>query len=274
MPRSDLRKNRDHLAIQNYYDQGHTVVQTALHFNLGVMTLYNDRRNGLLNFKDRSNCQISKKVFDYDSIRLESLAREYANGSTYSSLRRMGFRRCEYYAAKKIGILSPRTIGEALKLRVKNGGVTYKPSATARMKTSIRQSIDNSGGRCKWFTVSGQRVQGTWERDLAASFNRNFILWDKCKKPWIYRDDNGNLKRYTPDFYLTELDLFLEIKGYWWGNDKRKTELAVQQNPDKLLAIVLLEDYKKLISGSVAQMVEHLVEAQSVAVSKSARATN
>jgi len=42
-----------------------------------------------------------------------------------------------------------------------------KASAKTRSKMSESKSLNPSGGRCKWYKVSGVKVQGTWERDFA-----------------------------------------------------------------------------------------------------------
>lgn len=97
---------------------------------------------------------------------------------------------------------------------------------------SIRQSLHNSGGKCKWFEVDGQKVQGTWELKLALKFKSLNIKWAKPKvnKDVYFYELNGKQRTYTPDFYLEELDLFLEVKGHWWGDDKRKMQLVLTQN--------------------------------------------
>lgn len=51
----------------------------------------------------------------------------------------------------------------------------------------------------------------------------------------------------TPDFYLPEFDMFIEIKGYWWGNDKEKMICVMKQYPYKKLIIVKEDDYLECI---------------------------
>jgi hypothetical protein len=118
----------------------------------------------------------------------------------------------------------------------------------ARKNLSIAQSTKNRGGRCKWFEVSGQKVQGTWERDLAMKMDAVGIIWVKCSKSIPYEIE-GKIKRYTPDFYLPEFDHYLELKGYWWGNDKEKMEAVLSQHPHLRIVIVEKEDYLQALNA-------------------------
>jgi len=61
------------------------------------------------------------------------------------------------------------------------------------------------------------------------------IKWHKPnKKSEVirYLNSDGKIKSYSPDLFLEDFNLFLEIKGYWWGNDKRKMELVFEQHPN------------------------------------------
>ena len=41
---------------------------------------------------------------------------------------------------------------------------------------------------------------------------------------------NESIKSYTPDIFLPEFGLTLEIKGYWWGNDEEKMKCVLESN--------------------------------------------
>lgn len=135
--------------------------------------------------------------------------------------------------------------------RVANGWKPPSPSKEFREKLSVEQSLHNRGGKCKWFEVNGYKVQGTWERDLAIKLTDLGIQWHKPvinKEIWLYKID-GKDKRYTPDFYINELGVFLELKGYWWGNDLEKINNVVEQNLDKKLLVIEKDIFKRLINS-------------------------
>lgn len=150
--------------------------------------------------------------------------------------------------ARKRGDIVTRSTSEASKLYYKHNPAK-KMGIEARKRLSKRMSENNPGGRSKWFEVNGKKVQGTWERNFAIYCNENNIKWDRCK-PWKYVLD-GKERNYTPDFYITEKDLYIEIKGRWWGNDKRKMEAVIEQHPDKKILILEKEKYQQLMRGEL-----------------------
>ena len=110
--------------------------------------------------------------------------------------------------------------------------------------------MNNHGGRCKWYNYNGVWLQGTWELGVAKKLDQFFINWIKTREEkytFKYLDDNGKQHIYNPDFYLKSYDCFLEIKGYWWGNDKRKMELVMQQHPSAKIIIIEKELFALLL---------------------------
>lgn len=143
-----------------------------------------------------------------------------------------------------------KKVSKTMKRQFEEGKRT--PSKMSKEKLEIlskRMSENNPGGKSKWYEVSGKKVQGKWERNFALYCNENNIKWERCK-PWKYIRDK-KIKNYTPDFYLPEKDLFIEIKGYWWGNDKEKMELVIEQHKDKNIIILQKEEMKKLMMGEL-----------------------
>lgn len=128
-----------------------------------------------------------------------------------------------------------------------------KHTEETKLKISTKMSHNNKGGRCKWYDVSGQKVQGTWERDVALKLDELSIKWKKLKtnKDVLQYNIDGNIKSYTPDFLLIDLGIFLEIKGYWWGNDKNKMIAVKEQHPDKRIVIIEKREFEKIMQGEL-----------------------
>lgn len=79
--------------------------------------------------------------------------------------------------------------------------------------------------------VNGEEftVRGTWERDFGNYLTLHKILW--IRNVYLkYIKSDGSIHRYNPDFYLPELDLYIEVKGYFSEKDKLKTKLVLEQN--------------------------------------------
>jgi predicted nuclease of restriction endonuclease-like RecB superfamily len=110
-------------------------------------------------------------------------------------------------------------------------------------------SEHNHGGRSKWFEIDGKKVQGTWELNFAKFCKENNIEWQRCK-PWKYKMDK-KIRSYTPDFYIPSKKLFIEIKGHWWGDDRRKMNCVIEQHPDKNILIIEKEIYEQMLDGKL-----------------------
>jgi len=153
-------------------------------------------------------------------------------------------------AAIKRGDFQSRSVDTAMALAGKQGKLSCVHSEDFKRSVSMRQSLKNSGGRCKWFEVEGQRVQGTWERDAAIKFEYLKVEWRKCggKSDIIWYELDGKKRAYTPDFYLPAFGIYLELKGYWWGDDKRKME-AVCAQTNKRIVIFEKQLFEKLLES-------------------------
>jgi hypothetical protein len=125
-----------------------------------------------------------------------------------------------------------------------------KHSDESKQKISEKLSINNKGGRAKWYEVAGQNVQGTWERDIALKFEQLSIRWIKLKtnKHTLKYEMTGKVRSYTPDFYLPDYDMLIEVKGFWWGDDKEKMKIVLNTHPDKKIVIVEKDEYEEIMS--------------------------
>lgn len=147
--------------------------------------------------------------------------------------------------AKLRGDLQTRNLSEATVVLINRRGPNIMGSE-ARTKTSVRQSTNNRGGRCKWFNIGGVKVQGTWEKNIAEKLIELEIAWRRpgIEDSFLY-ELNGEIRRYTPDFYLPEFNYYLEIKGRWWGDDEDKMAAVMHQNPNHRIVLVHKLDYEE-----------------------------
>lgn len=132
-----------------------------------------------------------------------------------------------------------------------------KLSEKTRRKISKKLSINNKGGRCKWYEHTKPngnkiKVQGTYELRFAKVLDiidGNWIKPTTSNHSFTWCKD-GIEHTYSPDFYVPKLNKYFEIKGYWWGDDKEKMRLVIEQNSNANIEIVFkkdLEYYEKLI---------------------------
>lgn len=159
----------------------------------------------------------------------------------------------QFVYAKANGLDMPIVWNKGLTGTSTGRASTPEKEIDRRRKISEKLSINNKGGRSKWYEVSGQKVQGTWERNVALKLEELNIKWEKLKtnKDTLEYVMDCKIRHYTPDFYLPEHDIFLEIKGHWWGNDREKMDIVLKTHPNKKIIIVEKEQYKRLLEGEL-----------------------
>lgn len=147
-----------------------------------------------------------------------------------------------------------RSMTKTIRRKIEDGTFVFpKISEEGRKRISIHQSLFNNGGRCKWYDVAGQKVQGTWERDIALKFEEMGIHWKKVtssEHSFVY-ELGGKIRRYTPDFYLKEYGVYLEVKGYWWGNDREKMNTVFKKYPSSKIILVEKLEYDRIMLGEL-----------------------
>lgn len=75
---------------------------------------------------------------------------------------------------------------------------------------------------------------------------QNSIRWAKPSS-LKYIDDKNKLHRYRPDFLLLDANEVIEIKGYWWNNDKIKMQWVIDQNSTVKIKIIMKTDLRILL---------------------------
>jgi hypothetical protein len=95
------------------------------------------------------------------------------------------------------------------------------------------------------------KLRGSYELKMANFLNEKKILWTN-KARLLYKDGE-KFRNYFPDFYLPELNKYIEVKGWFNEESKLKIKLVLNQNDITLLMAFrsdienLEEFYKKLI---------------------------
>jgi hypothetical protein len=137
-----------------------------------------------------------------------------------------------------------------------NSGINTHPmlgkhlSMEHRNKLSERMSLNNKGGRCLWYTVAGQKVQGTWEKRLAEKMQALGLNWRKLvlnKDTFVYNQE-GKIRHYTPDFECE--GHLIEVKGYWRDVDREKMKYVFNDHPDLTLNIVEKVKFEMLLASN------------------------
>lgn len=85
-----------------------------------------------------------------------------------------------------------------------------------------------------------------WDEELQMYFRSSYEsivgrFLDRHEFKWVYEMWTINIKesQYTPDFWLNDFDIFLEVKGLWGVGSKKKLYQAYKHG----YHILLLPDY-------------------------------
>ena len=134
------------------------------------------------------------------------------------------------------GIERAKTISESIGLRLKGKSTGVCPSFSMelerreRIRSSINKRYENGwmpkAGRCKKIKYTSSicgdvLLDGSWELLFAEFLDTTKLKWNRNKQRFPYYFDGKN-RNYTPDFYIDDLGVFVEVKGYVTGKDIAK----------------------------------------------------
>ena len=126
--------------------------------------------------------------------------------------------------------LSEKTIN-SLKRKSKEYWTPERRKALSDHKKQIMQSVilkhpesysyKNFCGRSKKALYKDQWMHSSWELLLAKWLDNNKIKWTKKVQGFLYYWE-GKSRTYFPDFYLEEMKIYIEVKGYETEKDLEK----------------------------------------------------
>lgn len=106
-----------------------------------------------------------------------------------------------------------------------------------RISSIMQSKMENRYTASKRILYNGVRFESNWEYELAIDLDKNKVRWNR-PSPLLYFDLNNQKRRYYPDFYLIDYDLYLDPKNpYVRILDKEKIERVIEQN--KIMIMIL-----------------------------------
>ena len=124
-------------------------------------------------------------------------------------------------------------------------GQTRSPEQKQKMSDTVMRKIENgtwhlSFSKSRTHEYKGVKFHGTWEVKFAMYLDDKSVEWRRPIEKFSYLFGEKN-RNYTPDFYIPELNSYIEIKGYQTPKDEAKWS----QFPLKLI-ILKGEDLVKM----------------------------
>jgi len=123
-----------------------------------------------------------------------------------------------------------------------------------KIAKTVKQKISNgdwhvSFSKRRIHERNGVKFHGTWELRYSIWLDEQGINWIRNEKSFPYYF-NEVQRQYTPDFFLPEQNLYIEIKGYETEKDRAKwlsfpyPLIVIKGNDLKLLGVI--ENYKNI----------------------------
>ncbi len=124
------------------------------------------------------------------------------------------------------------------------------------IKYTVTQKIQNNEWHCSFsksrtHIYKGCSFHGKWEVSFAKYLDLKYINWERPKNNFEYIFENCK-HFYTPDFYLPDFDLYIEIKGYPTDRDIIKWETLKKSHKldiyfgDELNSLGLVDEFKNI----------------------------
>lgn len=90
-------------------------------------------------------------------------------------------------------------------------------------------------------------MDSTWETKLAILLDRLEIKWDRGNHLVLdYQTPRGRKRKYIPDFYLPDYDIYVEVKGYWTDAARLKVADVEKRHGIKILVLESLREVGRI----------------------------
>lgn len=135
------------------------------------------------------------------------------------------------------------------KTRIKNKTLTPKQNITNPYSYA-------KGG--KRTDLNNQYFRSSWEANIARLLNYKGYIWKYEPKQFIFKNVYRKPISYTPDFYIEDKDLWIEVKGWMDERSKLSLKRFRENYPEKEKKLILInedvykeieEEYKDRIEG-------------------------
>jgi hypothetical protein len=108
-------------------------------------------------------------------------------------------------------------------------------------ESAIRTGLGGNRNRSAhgWYesSIAGRVfLESSWEFEVAKELDDKQINW--CRPKFLSWEEDGTVRKYYPDFYLTDFDIYLDPKNsYLQITDKNKIEKVMEQNHVKIVIL-------------------------------------
>jgi len=134
----------------------------------------------------------------------------------------------QWTKAKELGITLTVSDETKKKLSLASSKQRHTEETKKKISEGIKKAIErnpdaytsSNRGRTKQIVYKGIKFQGKWELEFYQFCENNGIKIIRSNE-WFEYEWNGT-RKYFPDFYLPDYDLYVEVKGYETERDHAK----------------------------------------------------
>ena len=118
---------------------------------------------------------------------------------------------------------------KAVQTRAKSRGYGTTENAYSRCRGGKREDLN-------------QYFRSSWEANIARVLNCLNIQWKYEYRRFFFDENIKGIASYQPDFYLSDYDLWLEIKGWMDEKSKLRLELFSKQYPVENSKLIIIDE--------------------------------
>jgi hypothetical protein len=167
-----------------------------------------------------------------------AIQKEYDSGLSYRDLRKKyGMSLSTITNAKQNGLFLARTRIEGNILAKKTKPQKHGLETRNKLSEIRISALNENAFYSKRTNYNGIKLDSSYELSVAKQLDLFHIKW--IRPSYLkYIDDCGQTRRYLPDFYLIDFDVYLDPKNdYLITKDLRKIELVKQFNNVKIIIL-------------------------------------
>jgi hypothetical protein len=147
---------------------------------------------------------------------------------------------------------------ETQKRKIASGEITFKgtphtPEVRSKISKARSEFLSRRGNGgfsdVKWYRRKDSygnecSLRGTWEVKVADWLDENNYLWTRHFS--LFYNDGEIVRTYSPDFFVQDLNVVIEVKGYFSSKDKQKMLYVQEQNPNHKYVILAKKEIDNL----------------------------
>lgn len=180
--------------------------------------------------KNNPNHKIIIKKYKFDNYNWPNIQYYYDSGYTFMDVcNEFKFSTSFLSQAIRKKLFRTRKRTDTARQRGKYKNYKHTPESRAKISKKISEMILSGElktglyKRCNHISWLGniEPLHSSWEKKVADFLDIHKITWTKSrfKFPYIH---NGKNHFYLPDFYLKDLNVYIEVKGQVWPKDFSK----------------------------------------------------